>query len=105
MKPKIEVRNAFARMQARLHEGCGQSKEYCESYLDSSMENLDFLLRAMNEDPEGADHFAAPVKWIKEMQEKVPDHSGGAIVKHEAEIVQTMKRVNEWMRGHPEDYS
>ncbi|WP_159393966.1 hypothetical protein [Streptomyces sp. NRRL F-5755] len=68
------------------------------------MENLDFLLRAMREDPKGVDHFAAPVKWIKETQGKVPDQSSGEIIKHEAEIVQTLKRVNDWMQHHPEDY-
>ncbi|MEU2790282.1 hypothetical protein [Streptomyces sp. NPDC007100] len=68
------------------------------------MENLDFLSRAMHDDPKGVDHFSAPVAWIEETQKKVPDRSGEAIVKHEAEIVQTLKRINDWMQHHPEDY-
>ncbi|MET9292074.1 hypothetical protein [Streptomyces sp. NPDC003077] len=68
------------------------------------MENLDFLLQAMREDPKGVDHFAAPAKWIEETRKNVPDRSNNDIIKHEKEIVQTLKRINEWMQGHPEDY-
>ncbi|WP_125521517.1 hypothetical protein [Streptomyces sp. WAC 06783] len=103
-KPKIEVRNAFARVQARLNEGCGQSQQTCGEYLESAMENLDFLLRAMRESPKGADYFNSPVKWIEETQKKVSNQSSRDIVKHEAQIVQTLKRVNDWMQHHPEDY-
>ncbi|WP_055587805.1 hypothetical protein [Peterkaempfera griseoplana] len=100
----MEVRDAFAVLQATYNDNCGTPGN-CEYFLDRLLQNLDDLDNAMKASPKGKSHFAKPLAWIAQMRTTLGgDISFPSLKKQQSLLTGTRDRINTWMQSHPEDY-
>ncbi|MFF4652719.1 hypothetical protein [Streptomyces sp. NPDC001380] len=98
------VRDSFAVLQATYNDGCGTPGN-CRYFLTRVLTDLDDLGASMKADPQGAEHFHAPLARIGAMQAALGgDAPFPNLRRHQDLLVGTRDRINTWMQSHPEDY-
>lgn len=101
----VQVRDAFAGLQATLNDTCTPGSGDCAYFLGRVHDELDRLDRAMKADPKGPGHFPEPIAWISELRTALgDDRSTANLEKHRDKLIGTRDRINTWMQDHPDDY-
>ncbi|MER5275204.1 hypothetical protein ABT025_05540 [Streptomyces sp. NPDC002809] len=101
----VDVRDAFAGLQATYQDGCAPGGANCAYFLGRVNDELARLDRSMNADNGGPNHFKEPMGWIAALRTTLAgDTSTANLEKHRKQLIGTRDRINVWMQGHPEDY-
>ncbi|MFI7142390.1 hypothetical protein ACIBQ5_33190 [Streptomyces massasporeus] len=101
--PVEKVRDAFAGLQATLDDSCTPAD--CAYFLRRVFDELHRLDDAMKASEKGPNHFAEPIKLIKELDTQVgSDQSFENLKEHQDALIATRNKINTWMQGHPDDY-
>lgn len=97
-----KVRDAFATLQATLHDSCAKDCDYFLGRVNKELQELD---GAMKNDPKGPGHFPEPIQRIAELNKALAgDSSFENLKKHEKNLLGTRDFINTWMQDHPDDY-
>ncbi|MFB6980345.1 hypothetical protein [Streptomyces scopuliridis] len=99
------VRDAFAGLQATLHDTCTPGSEGCAYFLGRVHDEVMGLDAAMKADPKGPGHFPEPIAWIAGLRTTLDgDTSAESLETHRTELIGVRDRINVWMQDHPDDY-
>ena len=98
----LQVRDAFAGLQATRSESCASDCAYFLGRVHDELEGMDDAMKA---DAKGPGHFSGPIDWIAKLNGTLgKDPSYTNLKEHQILLISTRDRINTWMQGHPEDY-
>ncbi|WP_406450528.1 hypothetical protein OG782_13170 [Streptomyces sp. NBC_00876] len=101
----VDVRDAFAGLQATREESCTPGAGNCAYLLGRVNEELARLDKSMRAGNDGPSHFKQPLAWMGALRTTLAGNTDTAnLEKHYKDLIGTRERVNTWMQGHPEDY-